>query len=507
MQEESSHPGTGVREVAGARDASARVPHRRQRVSAAVRRVWPPGAPGRALVILLALGVGLRLLVIVSWWPVVPTLEDGYQRFAANPFVDPQHPAGYGLIVSALGHVSREIAFTVLLQHLIGIVSALLLGAAVRRVTRSDWAGLLPVAIVLLDPDQIFLEHAIMSESWAILAIAFTLYGVVRCFEQPERWFSWPLLTGVAVATAVMIRTASLPMVAVVALALIVCRPHPFRRRREHLRAAAVLITTAATLLLAFAGASAASGQRLGIAPSPGWYLYGRVAQFADCRQFTPPPGTAALCQTTPAAQRPSAYFYTFEPKSPAVRLFGAFGRNDAAVGAWARDALLAQPGDFLGTAWTYLRSYFVPGTLPARLRPETTELDPQLDFTNRGNAIYDALIRTDLETYYDHFTVHPLQGGLRFLHDWQRVVRFGATALFITSILTLIGLAVGGRRSRAVVLLFGLGGLSLLLAAVLTGTYSGRYTVPIAGPLMAAAAVTVTELHRWAKLRARRAD
>lgn len=488
MNQESSHPGTGRRKIAGA----------------AVRRVWPAGAPGRVLAALLVLGLALRLLVIISWWPVTPTLEDGYQRFAANPFVDPQHPAGYDLIVSALGHVSHQVAFTVLLQHLIGIVSALLLGAAVRRVTRSAWAGLLPVAILLLDPDLIFLEHAIMSESWAILAIAFALYGAVRCCEQPERWFSWPLLTGVALAAAVMIRTASLPMLAVVALALIARRPHPFRRPREQLRAAAVLISTAAAVLLAFAGASAASGQRFGIAPSPGWYLYGRVAQFADCRQFTPPPGTAALCQKTPAAQRPSAYFYTFEPKSPAVRLFGAFGRNDATVGAWARQALRAQFGDFLGTAWTYLRSYFVPGTLPARLRPETTELDPQLDFTNRGNPIYNAAIRTDLETYYDHFTVHPFSEGLRFLHDWQRVVRVGATALFITTVLTLIGLAVGSRRSRAGVLLFGLGGLSLLLAPVLTGTYSGRYTVPIAGPLTAAAAITLTELHRRAQLRGR---
>jgi len=33
-----------------------------------------------------------------------------------------------------------------------------------------------------------------------------------------------------------------------------------------------------------------------------------------------------------------------------------------------------------------------------------------------------------------------------------------------------------------------------MLLAPVLTGTYSGRDTVPMAGPLLAAAAVTITE-------------
>ncbi len=477
-------------------------PHRR--LPAAITRAWPTGAPGWVLLGLVVLGIALRVLAAVSAWPVTDTLEDGYQRFASNPFVDPQHPAGYGLIVAFLGHLSRQIAVTVTLQHLVGLISALLVGAAVRRVTGSAWAGLLPVAAMLLDPDPIFLEHSIMSETWAILAIALSLYGAVRSCEAPKKWWGWPLLTGVALAVAVMIRTASLPMVVVVALALILYQPHALRRPRKHLRAAAVVVGTSAALLLAFAGASAASGQRFGIAPSPGWYLYGRVAQFADCRRFTPPSGTRALCETRPASARPSAYFYTFEAGSPAVRRFGAFGGHDAAVGGWARAALLAQFGDFLNTAWSYLRSYYVPGALPARLKATSTELDPQLDFTNRGNPIIVAAMRNDLESYFDRFSPHPWRSGLQLLHDAQRVIRFGATALFVTTILVLIGLVVGRRRSRVAVLLFGVGGLSLLLAPVLTGTYAGRYTVPLAGPLAAAAAITLTELHRRAGLRRR---
>ncbi len=475
--------------------ASASGLDRRRRFADAVRQSWPSGTAGRVLLGLIVVGIALRLLAIISWWPVAPTLEDGYQRFASNPFADPQHPAGYDLIVAALGHVSRQVAFTVLLQHIIGLLSALLLGAAVRRMTGSAWAGLLPVAIVLLDPDQIFLEHSIMSESWVMLAIAFSLYGAVRSCEEPERWWRWPLLTGVALAAAVMIRTASIPMVAIVPLAVLLYRTRPSKRWREQLRAAVVLVCTAAILLLAFAGASATSGQRFGIAPSPGWFLYGRVAQFADCRQFTPPPGTRSLCQTVPPSRRPSAYFYTFEPQSPAIRRFGAFGRDDAVVGGWARRALLAQFGDFLGTAWSYLHSYFLPGTLPARLRAASTELDPQLDFTNPGNPIVVSAQTKDLQTYYRHFTVHPVHWGLQFLHAWQRVIRFGAAALCITTVLTLLGLALGSRQARVGILLFGLGGLSLLLAPALTGTYAGRYTVPMAGPLTAAAAIALLEL------------
>ncbi|MGH2966052.1 MAG: hypothetical protein ACRDMH_11825 [Solirubrobacterales bacterium] len=45
--------------------------------------------------------------------------------------------------------------------------------------------------------------------------------------------------------------------------------------------------------------------------------------------------------------------------------------------------------------------------------------------------------------------------------------------------------------------LLFGIGGLVLILAPALTANYYGRYTVPMAGPLMAAAAIAIVGLWR----------
>ena len=72
-----------------------------------------------------------------------------------------------------------------------------------------------------------------------------------------------------------------------------------------------------------------------------------------------------------------------------------------------------------------------------------------------------------------------------------------------MTTVLTLIGLFVGGRRSRVGVLLFGIGGLALLVAPVLTGNYVGRYTVPMAGPLVAASAIALVALwRRWSERR-----
>jgi 4-amino-4-deoxy-L-arabinose transferase-like glycosyltransferase len=451
---------------------------------------------------LVALGVVLRAVAVISWWPATPILEDGYQRFAANPFLDFQHSAGYDLIVAALGHVSRQIAFTVLVQHAIGVASALLYWTALRRLTSSSWPGMLAAAIVLLDPDEIFLEHSIMSEVWVVLAIAVGLYAAVRSLQAPMPWWRWPLLCGVALAVAVMIRSAAAPLIPVVALTLLLYGPSPLRRSRERLGAAVVVCGVVGVALLAFAFANQAYGQRFAISPSPGWYLYGRVAQFADCRDFTPPPGTRRLCQSIPPSTRPAAYNYMFTPQSPAVRAFGAFPAQDDVVGGWARRALEAQPLDFLTMAWSYLRSYYVPGSLPARLRG-STGLDPQLDFLS--TSLFAAELHRDLESYYRPFGVHSQHWGLVLLHDISRVIRFGATLLFITTLLVLIGLFVGLRQSRAGVLLFGVGGFTLILIPAMLSTYAGRYSLPMAAPMTAGAAITVYELFRGLATRGRR--
>lgn len=455
-----------------------------------MRRFWPPGAPGYVLAALLVVGVGLRLLAIASWWPTASTLDDGYQLYAgSNPFEDPQHPAGYSLIIAALGAVTREIAAMVLLQHLLGLVSALLLFAAVRRLTGSQWAGLLPAAVILLNPDQIFLEHAIMSESWAVLTISAGFYAAVRAFDRPDPWWGWPALAGLALGLGVVIRTAGLLAIPVMVLALVLCRPQPLARWRERWRAPAAAAGAAALVLLAFATANASFGERFGLGPSQGWYLYGRAAQFADCDRFTPPPGTEALCEQTPAAERPGAYDYLFDPEAPAPRTFGRFGSSDELVGEWARRAIRAQPLDYLATVWEYGRGYYLPGFTPEG----GTDLDPQLDYT--AGSFFESEIVRGLGSFYDRFTVDRFQPGLEILHGWQRVGRFGALALAITTLLVIVGLLVGGRRSRVGVLLFGIGGLALLVAPVLTGNYVGRYTVPMAGPLMAAAAITILAL------------
>jgi hypothetical protein len=468
--------------------------------------MWPPGAPGYVLAGLLLAGVALRLLAVIGWWPVGTTLDDGYQLYAEHPFDNPLHPAGYSVILGAIGALTREVAVPVLLQHLSGIVSALLLFAAVRRVTGSQWAGLLPVA-VLFNPDQIFLEHSIMSESWIVLFGSLGLYAAVRVFDQPDPWWLWPVVAGAALGVAVTIRPGGLPLIAIAAIARGVLQARGLRDWRAW-RAPGVLLAAAAAVLLVFAGANARYGHGFGLAPSQGWYLYGRAAQFADCDRFTPPPGTEVLCDDRPPEQRPGGAFYMFDERSPAQRHFGdpelaygGFGNDDELLDTWARRAILAQPLDYLETVWEYGRAYWLPGLMPES-GTKGSGLDPQLDFT-RGledtfsAAIFKQATEDSLERYFNPFTVEEDRPALELLRALQHVTRFGALLLWVGTLLTIVGLVVGTRRTRCAVALFGLGGLSLLLAPILTANFYGRYTAPIAGLMLAASAIVIAELVR----------
>ncbi len=468
---------------------------------AAVRRRLRPES--RAQWVLLALvvgGVGLRLLSMISWFPVTTTLSDAwpYSYYAGtDPFSNPQHPAGYSALLALLGIFTREVVVAVFIQHLLGIASGLLLYAGVRRITGSEWPGLVPAGIVLLGGDQIYLEHSIMSESTFVFLLSGSLYACVRAIDDPSPWWRWPLATAVLVALATTVRAAGVFLIPVLVLAIVLSSPRPWLPRW---RLPAIVAGLAVALLIPYMAVIYAKGDSFGIAPSSGWQLYHRVATFADCDQFTPPDGTEALCEDTPAAERPGGDFYLFHPDSPAIQEFKFLGTEDRKVGAFARQAVLNQPGDYLEAVWDDLVSFYVPSSTAA-VPFAGGALDPQLDWSAGAPGRTDPVVEADtergMETFFNDFSVHRIETGLVIERYSQVIFRFGGTALTIATALTLIGLLVGPRRTRVGVLMFGVGGLALLAAPTLSGVYVGRYTVPLAGLLAAGAAMAAHSLWR----------
>src|SRR5205823_12485616 len=140
------------------------------------------------------------------------------------------------------------------------------------------------------------------------------------------------------------VRTAAGPLVVVVALWAALAVRAELRRRA---RAAVAVALPAVALIGAYIGIANIAGRTDGYSDVEGFQLYGRVAQFADCKKFKPPGRTRLLCQTTPPAQRAGPTFQLFSSDLPLNQK--AFNlhlpRDSALLGRFGQQAILHQPG------------------------------------------------------------------------------------------------------------------------------------------------------------------
>lgn len=444
---------------------------------------------------LLAAGTALRIVALASYWPVVTNLSDStaYARFAqSDVLANPQHPAGYSTFLAVLGWVTHQVAVVTVLQHVFGIATALLFYLAVRRLAGSPWPGLIPAGVILLNSDQIFLEQNVMAETLFGLFLGGAFYSAVRALDAPNPWWRWPLAAGALTAIGAVVRTEGLFLVPVMFLFLLLARPRPWRGR---LAAPLAMLVCSAVILLAYAVTNDVHNGRFEVGPSTGWHLYGRVAPFADCKQFTPPKGTAALCHASPPGGRAGNDWYIYIPGSPAVDTFGHLGLQDGKLRAFAMQVIEHQPLTYAKAVFRDVRTFFVPDTRHNPPPYAGPGLSTELDWTRVVPQPTLGEIRDQMEVFFDHFRVHESSSGARFLQDYEHPFRFGGTLLTLCSLLTALGLLIGDRRVRAGAFLFGIGGLAMLVLSMFGAWYVGRYSVPIAAPVAAGASMTLFSL------------
>lgn len=456
------------------------------------------------LIVLVLAGIVLRVFASLAGWPTLPTLADSwpYSNYAANNiFANPQHPPGYSLFLATFGLITRSVGVFIVLQHLIGIATALLLFAAIRRMCGSPWPGVIAAAVVLLDADVLFLEDQIMSETLFTLLMAATLYATARVLEGPDRWWPWPILLGVFSVLMTMSRTAGIFLIPVILLALLFAGPRPWRPRLPTLAAYVIIVVA---LFFVQAGVSSLTGNPFGITPSPGWHLYARAAPIADCTQFTPPPGTRPLCEETAMEVRGGPDHYLYDDDSPALREFGTMGVEDSKLKEFGEQVVLHQPRAFLESVWPDIWAYFFPDSYGQRTSGHGTDIDGQLAWlwANNEDEVQQQT-QEGMETFFTPFHVHRRHRLIDAFYHYQRIVRFGGTMLTISTLLILIGLFVGTRRRRIAVFVLGIGGLAILVLPMFSANYIGRYMVPPAG-LYAAAAV-IAAMSIVSSLRSRR--
>lgn len=454
---------------------------------------------------LVAAGIVLRIVATTAWWPMVTNLADSYPYASyaeRDPFADPQHPAGYSLFLKAIGVFTREIAIYGILQTAMGVLSGLLLFDGVRRMCGSPWPGVAGAAMVLLGADQVFLERSIMSEAFLAFLLCATVYATGRAMEQPERWYPWPIAAAAFAAFGGMVKPHGLILLPLIAIALILARPRPWLPRW---RPVVAFVAPVCLLMLAFATANSISHGNFGIGPTPGWHMYARVAPIADCPQFEPPPGTAALCEEDiPLHQREGLNFYLYDDESPAVELFGALNTPsglaaDDKLGSFAKQVIIHEPRAYSEQVWRDVKGYWFPDGWNGPIGSGTS-LDGQLQWNQEWDPGPDRFTEAGMEEFFDPFRIDREMGTLDVLTDYQRVFRLGATLLSICTILIAIGLLLGNRRQRLSVLVLGVGGLAMFVLPTFGAIYAGRYTVPMAGLIVAAAAIGAMAAWEWGR-------
>ena len=446
-----------------------------------------------ALTMLLVAGVALRLLMWLEYRPAMMNNPDSaaYLQIAEESLfkTDPARPAGYPMFLRTLHGVAANVDLVIVLQHLLGIATALLLYATVRRVGAPVWAGLVAAAAVLLSLDQIQFEHTLQAEGPFTFGLALVCYGAVRSLEDPRRVLGpvttrhlWIVGCGIVLGLAAWVRAIGVPLIPFLALWFALAIPGRWWERLAH--AGMLGLSAGALVLVYFALNSAATGS-FGLTRSAGWALYARTAPFADCTQFQPPAGTEGLCELSAPKTRPGPDYYGWVPGSPASGCsVGRRRPTRSSASSRARRSFTSR-ATTCGRPSVTSRVTSCPGSTTSS---RTSLTIPYLDIDRRDRPV-EADIERATRSYYPG-TSTDIGSGLTVLTNLQQLLRVHPVLMLQALILGALGIWLGrGRVRAALALLLGAAVLGLAIPSA-TVSYNARYAVPFAGPLIAAGAI-----------------
>jgi hypothetical protein len=422
------------------------------------------------------------------------------------------------MFLHVLHWIAPHLILVIIVQHGLGLSAAVLFFLAVRRCGGPRGLGLAPAAIIVLGGDELFLEHSALSDSLFVFLLSAMLYCAVRA-SQGSAW--WAALAGLCAGLGVWDRGAGIGMLAVIALWLVFSAGRPTRRTIAV--GALSLAVSLASLGVYIEWRSSESGLS-GLTTNNAYNLYSRVAPWADCTKFTPPPGTRVLCESTPPSQRgltpPSQpgfrlgegyragedYIYY---ASPANDLFGPaylvskYPHAMELLQRWSEAAILGQPLEYLHAVWLDTLRLIDPN----RRSYGDRSADELVGFLLYGPDMHSG---ANAFVAYWQTLLYPgdpatHRGAVGPFKEWELITRVDGAWMVILLALSLAGPWLAVRGTRAGTTLFAVTALVLLFFPIVTKGYDYRFVIPAFAPLFAAGALAVWGLVVRVGPRARR--
>ena len=251
------------------------------------------------LLALLA-GVVLRVVVMVAYRPALlfPDSFSYLERAHHFTFLR-SRPGGYSLFLWPILHLTDSLTAVALVQHLLGLLLAVLCYAFLMRRGLPWWGATLAVLPLLLDPLQLVLEQ------YALTDVLFETLLVTACLAM--LWRHRPrlgevLLAGMLVGCAGTVRGAGTFVLAVFLVAAVCLRLHWTKVVALGLAGLAPMAVYATFMHQEFGSfAVSTSGPR---------FLYARLAPIVHCDGVRLPPHLRPLCPSEPVGDRPDANYY-----------------------------------------------------------------------------------------------------------------------------------------------------------------------------------------------------
>lgn len=385
-------------------------------------------------------------------------------------------PLGYPLFLRPLLELN-DLSWVVFVQHILGLVAAILLYAILVRLGVWPWLAALGAAALLLDGYQLNIEQWVLSDT--LFEFLLVLGYTVLLWRRPPRWRAC-MVAGVLFSFAVWVRFDGLGMVVPAAVYLLFVQPN-WRRRIGY---AAITVVMFAAPLIGYASWFDQTNGHFGLSDSSARFLYARVATFVDCSTLSTPSYERPLCPKEPLGHRVGTNCYAWCTFSPYFTYEPPAGRRkDAVVRDFAIRAIKHQPVTYTRT----VLADFVHGFEWGRHNRKLDIQAPYWRFTvNYPPWAPTGVAAKTVQTFSPASKAGPAvhQSLTRFLRDYQGIVYVQGPVLALGLVLGLAAAAGIGRARRsgvrAAALFFALGGLAVVWPAYLVSEFTWRYQIPL---------------------------